>query len=147
MKKWNEVYYLTKGGLVYKLINGKLVHTECSRNSGGYLCLGCGGFVHRAVYELFKGSIPPGYHVHHKDHNKDNNSIDNLELIEAKQHLSEHALGRKQNKEWVKKRTKPKSEFGIKYRQHFGYGYNVGRAHYCREWRYYKQHKKCSWEK
>ena len=34
--------------------------------------------------------IPEGYDVHHKDHNRQNNSIYNLELIESTKHRSEH---------------------------------------------------------
>lgn len=46
--------------------------------------------IHRLVYELFEGAIPKGYYVHHKDGNKQNNHIDNLELISPKDHAREH---------------------------------------------------------
>ena len=44
--------------------------------------------IHRLVYEHFVGEIPRGHnwHIHHKDHNKQNNSVDNLELVSAKEH-------------------------------------------------------------
>lgn len=48
--------------------------------------------LHRYVWEKHNGKIPKGYHVHHKDHNTNNNDISNLELIEQKKHLSMHAL-------------------------------------------------------
>lgn len=48
-------------------------------------------FLHRLVYKLFCGDIPKGMHIHHKDKNPLNNSLANLELKEAKQHLREHA--------------------------------------------------------
>ena len=46
--------------------------------------------LHRVVWEKYNGSIPDGYHVHHKDKNKDNNDISNLELIDKYTHLAEH---------------------------------------------------------
>jgi hypothetical protein len=39
-----------------------------------YLC-------HRLVWECFNGVIPAGKYIHHIDHNKINNSIDNLQLV------------------------------------------------------------------
>lgn len=48
-------------------------------------------FLHRLVYKLFCGDIPKGMHIHHKDKNPLNNSLANLELKEAKQHLREHS--------------------------------------------------------
>lgn len=38
-------------------------------------------FVHRLVYEAFVSLIPKGYEVNHKDENKSNNRLDNLELL------------------------------------------------------------------
>lgn len=46
--------------------------------------------IHRLVYELFCGYIPQGMQIHHKDKNPLNNSLNNLELKDAKQHLREH---------------------------------------------------------
>lgn len=42
-------------------------------------------FVHRLVYQTFKGDIPPGYFVNHIDENKLNNSIENLNLMTCKE--------------------------------------------------------------
>ena len=47
--------------------------------------------MHRFVWVCEKGEIPKGYHIHHKDGDKSNNSIDNLELIDAKMHSKLHA--------------------------------------------------------
>jgi hypothetical protein len=46
--------------------------------------------LHRKVWEYFNGAIPKGFHIHHKDHNRANNQIENLELLDAKTHLSNH---------------------------------------------------------
>lgn len=50
--------------------------------------------MHVAVWEFYNAKVPKGFHVHHKDQNTHNNSIDNLELIERMQHLTEHARKR-----------------------------------------------------
>src|SRR3990167_230189 len=46
--------------------------------------------LHRVVWEHFKGKIPKGYHVHHKDEDRNNNQIGNLELLTKSKHLSHH---------------------------------------------------------
>lgn len=46
--------------------------------------------LHRAVWEKYNGKVPDGYHVHHKDGDRSNNSIENLALMEGHDHLSEH---------------------------------------------------------
>lgn len=43
--------------------------------------------VHRLVYETWVGPIPEGMQINHKDGNKQNNHIDNLELVTARENL------------------------------------------------------------
>ena len=38
-------------------------------------------FIHRLVYEIFNGPIPNKMEINHKDSNKQNNCINNLELV------------------------------------------------------------------
>lgn len=45
--------------------------------------------VHRLVAKAFIGEIPKGYHVHHKDGNRQNNNVDNLEIIHPQKHWHE----------------------------------------------------------
>lgn len=47
--------------------------------------------AHRWVWENNLGEISEGFHIHHKDGNKSNNHISNLEMISAFDHLSLHA--------------------------------------------------------
>jgi len=42
------------------------------------------------VWESIYGPVPSGYVVHHKDRNKLNDAIENLELMSRAQHLLEH---------------------------------------------------------
>lgn len=44
--------------------------------------------VHRLVYMAHVGAIPEGMQINHKDENKANNCIDNLELMTSKENLS-----------------------------------------------------------
>lgn len=46
--------------------------------------------LHRAVWEYHNGEIPSGYHIHHKDEDRYNNDISNLELVYKSDHLSHH---------------------------------------------------------
>lgn len=48
------------------------------------------GYLHQEVWKAHNGPIPEGYHVHHKDGNPLNNSINNLELMIESEHLSMH---------------------------------------------------------
>lgn len=45
--------------------------------------------IHILVAEHFIGERPRGYHVHHKDGNKQNNIVSNLEYIHPKKHRKE----------------------------------------------------------
>jgi hypothetical protein len=47
--------------------------------------------AHVWVWKYHNGNIPKGYHIHHKDENKSNNFIENLEILTSFEHLSKHA--------------------------------------------------------
>jgi len=48
-------------------------------------------YEHRIVYEKHHGPIPEGHDVHHKDGDKLNNDISNLELLSKLDHNRSHA--------------------------------------------------------
>jgi hypothetical protein len=48
------------------------------------------GKEHLLIWKEVNGNIPKGYAVHHKDFNKLNNNIDNLELLSHKEHRKKH---------------------------------------------------------
>ena len=58
-------------------------------------------YLHRLIYEDHYGEIPKGYIVHHKNGNKLDNSIDNLELMTLEEHTIHHSKG---NKYWLGKK-------------------------------------------
>ena len=60
-------------------------------------------YEHDVVWEKCNGKIPPGMIVHHKDQNKRNNNIDNLVLMEIRDHNRLHAGFIKENNLWFKR--------------------------------------------
>jgi hypothetical protein len=60
-----------------------------------------GSRLHRDVWEFAFGEIPLGHHIHHRDGNPVNNSISNLECMEATEHLKltwkEHKEGKQEH--------------------------------------------------
>jgi hypothetical protein len=53
--------------------------------------------MHRVVWEHYNGKIPKGHDIHHKDHDKENNIIDNLELYTKAEHAKKFATGNNQH--------------------------------------------------
>ena len=51
-----------------------------------YFSRGCKR-LHVEVWKKYKGTIPKGFHVHHKDGNTHNNEIANLNIIRGELHL------------------------------------------------------------
>lgn len=54
--------------------------------------------IHRAIWFYYYGAIPINYEIHHKDSNKANNDISNLQLLTKSEHKSLH------NKEVIPKK-------------------------------------------
>jgi len=50
---------------------------------------------HRKIWKKYHGAIPEGYVIHHKDGNKKNNNIENLQAMKSEEHLSLHHAGLK----------------------------------------------------
>ena len=47
-------------------------------------------WLHQWTWQKENGPQPRGYEVHHKDHNKHNNELSNLELLTAEEHAEHH---------------------------------------------------------
>lgn len=45
-------------------------------------------YIHRLVWKTFVGPIPEGLQINHKDENKSNNSLENLEIMTPKQNVN-----------------------------------------------------------
>lgn len=91
-KIYKEKYMVYSDGRI-KSLRLRKVFLKGFDNGKGYLYVGVGGpkAIHRIVAECFLGDKPLGYTVNHKDGNKLNNNIENLEYITRKQNY-EHAL-------------------------------------------------------
>lgn len=57
--------------------------------SGGYWRIGA-RYLHREKWIALRGPIPKGWVVHHKDHNKSNCNISNLECLPRSTHSRHH---------------------------------------------------------
>lgn len=47
-------------------------------------------YLHRVIWEEHYGKVPSGHVVHHIDHNKQNNAVENLQLMTKEAHLAHH---------------------------------------------------------
>ena len=78
--------------------------------------------LHRRIWEDAHGEIPEDHHIHHKDGNKENNSLENLECISQHDHHSMHFSSEKQIKHLHSQREKAalwhRSEKGRKFHSH-----------------------------
>jgi len=52
--------------------------------------------MHRVVWESEKGRIPKGWDIHHINHDKTDNNIENLELYTKSDHAKKFSTGRNQ---------------------------------------------------
>lgn len=94
---YSEKYklYVTKQGLIYRLRNDKLVYIKPS-NQNGYERV-YEGLVHRIVWETFNGEIPKGFEIDHINNKRDDNRLDNLQLLTKSANLQKAHLGKKKS--------------------------------------------------
>lgn len=108
MEEWRDVvgyenkYLASKNGSV-RSIQGKKQRVLKPFNRNGYQCVRLGDgngniktlYIHRLVAAAFIGAIDEGMHINHKDGNKQNNNIDNLEIVTPRDNIlhSHYVLG------------------------------------------------------
>lgn len=143
--------YVNEEGLIYDKINGEFVQRKPVNNGIGYFKTK-GIYVHRLVWEVFNGPIPPGFVIDHIDGDSSNNKLSNLRCVTQAENLanpitykrrSESMLGDK-NPAFGK--ASPKCEFGHKFYEHYGVRQCDNRKLYRKELYYYHKIGKCSWE-
>ncbi len=72
-----------------------------------------GKFLHRLIFEDFYGEIPEGYQVHHKNEDKTDNCILNLQLIRPHEHYVLHKKGKIHSDEAKKKMSENNSRYWL----------------------------------
>ena len=96
----------------YQYFNG--VKFTRDEKKGYYLNSTLRKRMHRYVWEFYYGEIPEGFHIHHKDKDKTNNDIENLELIPFSAHAKLHNKEKAETKydeiiENLEKNARPKA--------------------------------------
>ncbi len=84
----HKSYYATTDGEVisFKGRNPKFM-IQCKHGRGYTQFVVSNGkdvksyLTHRFIYECFYGEIPEGMQIHHIDHDKTNNALDNLQMV------------------------------------------------------------------
>ena len=88
----NTHYFVDEQGRVYNSTKGKFI--KLYRTKDGYLKFrikGSSFLVHRVVFEAVnKLRIPENYEINHKDRDRRNNCIENLEMLSQKEHKEYH---------------------------------------------------------
>ena len=74
------------------------------KKTGYYLNAKTHKRLHVYVWEHFNGAIPKGYEIHHKDFDKKNNEIENLQMLTSKEHHEIHGYALTDDqREWRRK--------------------------------------------
>ena len=110
-EEWRELpdtkrkYYVSNKGRVLSLCNrkGRLLrpYIRYGRANGGYyaVCINKKNKrVHRLVMLAFVGVPPDGYIVHHKDGNKLNNELQNLQYATQSENMKEYYKSKREQK-------------------------------------------------
>ena len=89
---WHKEYMASKCGKILSLKCNKKRILKPRNNGNNYLSFYfCNKrekknyYIHRFVFETFKGEIPKGMHIDHWDFDRENNSINNLRLLSPKE--------------------------------------------------------------
>ena len=82
-----KINYLENGDLA--IFNGYKFRRD--KKTGYYLNSNIHKRLHVYVWEYYNGKVPKGYQVHHIDHDKSNNDINNLKLLSAGEHSKLHS--------------------------------------------------------
>jgi hypothetical protein len=154
--KYNAEYdrYVTKEGLVYRYSKNqdKLILCKFDKPGDRYFRVRVSKpkvswvLVHRLVFETFIWKIPDGLEIDHFDTNKENNSLNNLILCTHKENCNNQKT-REHNSQSKIGICSVYSDFGRKFKEHFGITNKENPSLYRTERAWYRRHNKtCRWE-
>lgn len=99
IKGYEGYYMISNLGNIYtikrKYLKNKDLKILTTRNGYFYFapsvhCKQKKIMINRAVYEAFVGPIPEGYDIHHINHNRQDNRLENICLLEKHRHRKMH---------------------------------------------------------
>jgi hypothetical protein len=142
---WEYDRYVTEDGEVFRYSKLKKTLVCCSKNKTktNYLfihTLGKKMYLHRLVWETFNSKIPENYEIDHIDGNKQNNTLINLRCVNHKENINNPNT-------ITKNRGRVLSDFGKKFKEHYGITRYENLKLYNKEYLRYFRSGKCSWEK
>lgn len=97
---WTDYLAYEHGFLYWKIKPSKKVSAGSlvgHKEKDGYLrlrLLGKAYQAHRVIWEMHNGAIPPGMFIDHINHIRDDNRIENLRLVSAKENSRNRKLGK-----------------------------------------------------
>lgn len=148
--KYNEKYdrWVSKEGVVLKYNEYKDKLTVCTEYERcGYIRVftKLGKIsAHRVIYETFVGSIPDGFEIDHINTIRSDNRLENLRCVTHKENCSNPIS---KNKQINALRGRIFSEFGRKFKEHYGITRYQNLKLYEKEKSWYHTHNhKCRWE-
>lgn len=104
-----ENYYVSNTGNIYsshRIENGEYKLVKPSKNKSGYLYANIFSSpqkrsslrIHRLVYQAFVGCIPDGFVIDHKNGDKKDNRIENLQILTPQENTLKYHRIDKQRK-------------------------------------------------
>ena len=104
VRGYEGLYEVSDSGRVRRLpgspkcIAGREIKAVCMRRRGGYMCVGLWkdgagrmARLHRLVLDAFAGPIPDGHEGNHRDGDRQNNALANLEIVTPRENI-DHAM-------------------------------------------------------
>ena len=135
--KFNSKYnvYVSKDGLIYCVKNDKLVLRTHNVQNGYIRCQTKLGkaLAHRIVYETFCGEIPEGFEIDHINAVRDDNRLENLQLLTHLDNMRKAHCGKKDSAETKARRSAAMKARKMTWLRRGAHGRFVSKEEACQE--------------